>query len=362
MADGPSEVAPKPSEARTEQMGSFLVQLASSVSGAVAGVTGTAAAGPIVGAAAATATAKITSSVLATFLGVQDTQLRSLETMNSELSGRLAQIEADLFMIEGEVQRMQVGLRVQQAGLRVQLEEPWTTALAYLQHAAEPQQRDSTREEYVRLARDKLFTAHSIAESDTRRALVAQRLAAVSIMLADIPSARMWLVGAYPMMVRLVSAAAGELEQSIVVHWTLSELARVMERVDPDAAGKDLDLINIRNKSAQARPEPATAVRSGFRSGFRRRLLGESASDFWISYIRATPDDREAIRRGTDVSDGTLAQLRRVRALRALRGMEDDLINVRTACLQLGGDSSVVPASALVVELFPLTPPQVRII
>lgn len=84
-----------------EQMGEFLVELLSSTAAAAAGVAGTAAGGPLVGVAASTAAAKVTSSLVRTFLGVQDAQLNYLEALNRNLDGRLAELQAGLFRIEG---------------------------------------------------------------------------------------------------------------------------------------------------------------------------------------------------------------------------------------------------------------------
>jgi hypothetical protein len=60
---------------------------------------------PSAGAAAAASTARITSSIVATFLSVQDSQLRSVEAMNQNLIDRLGpgRSWARLFRIEDEV-------------------------------------------------------------------------------------------------------------------------------------------------------------------------------------------------------------------------------------------------------------------
>jgi hypothetical protein len=315
-----------------EQMGGFLVELASATAVAAAGAVGTAVGGPIAGAAAGVAAEKIITS----FLRVQDNQLRSLEAMNQELGGRLAQIEAGLFQVESGMQKMH-------ADIRIQLEEPWRSALAYLDHAAEPGQRKTTRIEYLRHAREKLFEAHSIAKSDVRQALIAQRLAAIAIMLDDQPSARKWLIPSYPVSTRLVSEAAGEVEQLFEIEWNSDKVANILSIA----------------KSAGLRTLLGSKLEGNNPIVERREIkLPESSpiEAFWGNYIASFPSQRQQINNGQELRPHghPLENSVQVRALRRLHQMANEISELRDACLRLDGKPSEVPLQSLFVDILPL--------
>jgi hypothetical protein len=320
-----------------EQMGGFLVELASKTAGAAAGAAGTAVGGPIAGAAAGAAAEKMISA----FLRAQDNQLRSLEAMNQEVRGRLAQIETGLF-------RVDIGMQKMQADIQIQLEEPWRSALSYLDHAAEPGQRKTTRNEYLRHARDKLVEAHSMAKSDVRRALVAQRLAAIAIMLDDKPSARKWLISSYPVSKRLVSETAGEVERLFEIEWSSDKIATILD---------------IARRVNMWRSDRALLLEDYLFADNPSRIT--SPEVFWGNYIASPRFAREAVNNGGRLIVGGRSGLNKsvqVHALRRLHQMANDLSGLRDACLRLGGKSSEVPRQSLDVDIFPLKPTTIRLI
>jgi hypothetical protein len=334
-----------------DQIGDFVVELLGTAAGAAAGVAGTVAGGPLVGAAAGAAVTKVTSSLLGTFLHVQDAQLRSFEDLNRNLSGGLARIEAGLFRIEGQVQQVQ-------ADLRLQLEEPWQTARLYLEQAAEPQLRTQTRDDYLIRARDKLFEAYSVAKDDVRRALVAERLAAIAVMLNDGPSARKWLVGAYPIVAGFAKAVGAEVERLFEIDW------------DPETVTSIVNRVRVVSWAAlSTKRRPALAAWQAARPALGARAdppwsesAGNKTTEFWVRYIRATAADREAIRKSLDLRDKALEKLVQVHAIRGLYWMVEDLRQLRVASLRLGGNASALPEYTLVVDLLPLRKPEVRVI
>ena len=103
-----------------------------------------------------------------------------------------------------------------------------------MESAAEPQLSKANRDDYLVHERDKLFEAYSVAKNDVRRALVAQRLAAIAPMLNDRPSARKWLVGAYPIVADFVISVAAEIEQLFVMEWNPETVANIVAKVNPE--------------------------------------------------------------------------------------------------------------------------------
>lgn len=346
-------------------MGEFLVELVGTAAGVAAGTAGTAAGGPLVGAVAGAAAAKLTSSLVGDLLHVQDAQLLSFEALNRNLNGGLTRVEAGLFRVEGQVQQVQ-------ADLHTQLEEPWKTANLYLESAAEPQLSKANRDDYLIHARDKLFEAFSVAKNDVRRALVAQRLAAIALMLNDGPSARNWLTRAYPIIARFVISAAAEVEKLFVIEWDNSQtVAKIVAKVGGPEPMSNLTFPLTGELTTLGQIPSLVAKRASpqdFATSYRYWRLSErlanrpSPENFWVRYIKATASDREAIQKAQDISDETLTSLVHVQAIRRLYWMVRELRDMRTASRQLGADSREFPEYTLVVDLVPLRKPEVRVI
>ncbi|MEV6487781.1 hypothetical protein AB0M20_03940 [Actinoplanes sp. NPDC051633] len=341
------------------RMGTFLVDLVSATIGAAAGAAGTVAGGPVAGAAAAVAGSRISGALITAFVGAQGDQLDSLESMNRNLGGRLALVEAGLFRVgrstqstQDEIRRLSgelkgVGSEVRnaRADLQVQLEEPWQSAIVYLQHAAMPEQQRSTRQEYLRHARAKLIEAHSTARNDAKRGLIGQRLAATAIMLGDIPSARQWLLEAYPSVSDITTVAAREVQVLFTVDWSdLQVVSRIMELanlIEHDAARfSRADRVNLRS----------------------------SPEEFWARFLRSSPPLRRWITEDrSDISASFwyhlryVALTRQVLALTELRRMKTDLDMTRQAYLSLGGDRSTIKSYRLHVDILPLRPTIIRL-
>jgi hypothetical protein len=330
-----------------EYIGEFVTQLA----GITAGALGTAAFGPTGGTLAGMGAKQIVK----TFLDVEKKQRTSLATMNQQLGGGLARIEAGLFQLESGMQELradvirmqrlqadvQSGIQELQANVQIQLEEPWKTALDYLKHATEPGQKKAARKGYLDKARDKLFEAKNMARSDARRALVSQRLAAVSLMLGNEPSARLSLVEAYPASRRLVKVAAAAVEREFKIEWNNPESkARVRDEVK--------------------------RILNDERTIFSILSYGEPSHVelFWAHYILSTRLQREQICNGQEVrsADEVIKNSIQVRALRQLHWMTNDLSKLCDACCRLGAEPSDVPRQSLYVNIVPLKPTSIQLI
>jgi hypothetical protein len=292
---------------------------------------------------------------------VQDEQLRFLADLNRNLDGRLAKIEDGLFEVASGVGRIQ-------ADLRVQLAEPWKTAQLFLRHAAEPDQRKETRKDYLRNARDKLFEAHSVAENSVARALIAQRLTGISLMLGDGPSARRWLLEAYPVAVRLAIETAAEVQKLFVVAWNADSLRLVqgggLLRSDTvDRPGRPTF-----GRLGQAyRPQQPWSASEEDRSlpfvpmsepAGRSRT---SAETFWMHFIKASAEDRAGVVNCTRIVDQTLAGLVQVKALLRLHLLTQDLESQRAVGIQLGTAASSLPRRRMYVDLLPLRMPEIAL-
>jgi hypothetical protein len=337
------------------QMGGFLVDLLSSSLSAAAGAVGTAMAGPVAGAAAAAGASSIVGSV-ASLVGVQSSQLQFLEAMNANLGGLLAGVESQLFRLDGQIGTIQ-------KNLEIQLDGPWRTANTYLELASDPEQQESTRTEYLKYAREKLLDAYGVAAGDTRKGLIVQRLAAISLILGDLPSARRWLVESHPLSVNLIRQVAAQVQRLVRLNWDIETTARIIEAVEAKRAEDATPLLR-RFLAGGAGAPPASGRRrrgpslSDQERRWQRNLL-DRTEVFWTEYITAGPEEREAVRLGGDVRSESLQEFGRVEALGKLWRMVEDLSRVRAACQELG--ASVHPYR-LSVDLFPLAPARVSVV
>jgi hypothetical protein len=330
-----------------EYIGEFVTQLA----GITAGALGTAAFGPTGGALAGMGAQQIVK----TFLDVEKKQRTSLAAMNQQLGGGLARIEAGLFQLESGMQELQAdfirmqrlqadvqsGIQELQANVQIQLEEPWVTALDYLNHATEPGQKKAARKGYLDKARDNLFKAKNMAKSDARRALVSQRLAAVSLMLGNESSARLSLVEAYPASKKLVKVAAAVVEREFTIEWNNPESkARV--------GGEIKRILNVER--------PISSILSYGKPSY--------VELFWAHYILSTRLQCEQICNGQEVrsADEAIKNSIQVRALRQLHWMTNDLSKLCDACCRLGAEPSDVPRQSLHVNIVPFKPTSIRLI
>jgi hypothetical protein len=332
--------------ARMEHIGEFVTELAGFTAGALVTATFGPAAGAFAGMSA--------QQVVKTFLDVEKKQRTSLAAMNQQLGGGLARIEVGLFQLESGMQELQAdvirmqrlqadvqsGIQELQADVQIQLEEPWKTALDYLKHATEPGQKKAARKGYLDKARDKLFEAKNMARSDARRALVSQRLAAVSLMLGNEPSARLSLVEAYPASKKLVKDAAAVVEREFKIEWNPESKARV--------GGEVKRIIN-----------DEMTISSILSYG-----IPSHVELFWAHYILSTRLQREQICNGQEVrsADEAIKNSIQVRALRQLHWMTNDLSKLCDACCRLGAEPSDVPRQSLHVNIVPFKPTSIRLI
>jgi hypothetical protein len=163
-----------------QDWGAFLASVVkkASVAAAQSGAAAAVGGGPqgaAAGAAAGVVVDSVMTELLGNFVQEQTEQFARLEQLNREMNGRLLAL---------------------QKGVQTLLDGPILEARLLLQQAAADHTADR-RERDILGARDALFRALSLAQTDARRALIAEQLAIVCVLEGDRDRGRVWLSQAY---------------------------------------------------------------------------------------------------------------------------------------------------------------------
>lgn len=154
---------------------SFLQKTVSaSVAAAAGGAAGVVSANPMVGAAAGAAAKTSTEELIGELLGGQQEALGTLIERTRNLEVMLGSVQSDV---------------------RAMLNGPWETALLHIADAAK---RPDRAQAELRIARDLLYQAWGQTNRGAKRALIAQELSAVYLLLGELEDSRDWLFASYP--------------------------------------------------------------------------------------------------------------------------------------------------------------------
>jgi hypothetical protein len=269
--------------------------VAAAQSGAAAAVGG----GPQ-GAAAGAAAGAVVDSVMTELLGdfvrVQAEQFARLEQLNREMNGRLLAL---------------------QKGVQTLLDGPLLEARLLLQQAAADNTAER-RERDILGARDALFRALSLAQTDGRRALIAEQLAIVFVLDKDSDRGRVWISQAYDYAARTVPTQCQLIENRIG-----ASLFKETEKEALLAFLSSGPLLEARLLLQQAAADNTAERRE-------RDILG--ARDILFSALsRAQTDERHAL---------TMALIRELEALIEFTGY---CTSLRQSCQELGADIREAP-------------------
>lgn len=152
--------------------------------------------GAAAGAAAGAIVDSLTTELLGAFVEVQAEQFARLEKLNREMNGRLLALQQDVQTL---------------------LDGPLLEARLLLEQAAVDRTVDRRQQDLLK-ARDAFFRAFSLAQTDGRRALIAEQLAVVYVLDGDSDRGRAWISDALTFAANAVYSQYVSLDIRLIDH------------------------------------------------------------------------------------------------------------------------------------------------